>query len=308
MLVCAALNPSLDKLFACADVVPGAIHRPEHFVARAGGKGLNVARVAHALGAEVHAVALLAGHNGDRLAAMLEEEGVRVDAVRAAGETRSSLSVLSRATGALTEFYESGDAESAPAWPALCAALRARAGEASWVAVTGSLLPGIAPDAVGPLVAEAGGAGARVAVDQDGPALAAALAARPALVKVNEEEARMLTGAGRDEAAAALSALAGPQAAVMVTLGADGALLREPDGTTWRGDLEERGPYAVGSGDAFLGAALVALEARPDDLPGALAAGLGAGTANALEPGAGSLDPARARDLGVRARARLVRT
>ncbi len=307
MLVCAALNPSLDKLFTCSEVVPGAIHRPDTFTARAGGKGLNVARAAHALGARVHAVALLAGHNGRRLEEMLEAEGVAVDAVLAPGETRASLSVLSQATGELTEFYEAGDPTSAPAWPAFCATLAERAAGASWVAMTGSLLPGIDPGGVGALVVEARRAGAFVAVDQDGPALAAALAARPELVKVNEREAHAVTGAPRAEACAALAALAGPQAIVVVTHGADGAQLRAPDGTTWRGDLEERGPYAVGSGDAFLGGFLVALERDRADLPGALAAGLGAGTANALVPGAGSLAAATARGLEARARGRIGR-
>ena len=64
MIVCVAANPSVDKLFQVELVVPGGIHRPSGYVQVAGGKGLNAARAAATLGADVLAVA--ATRNGDR--------------------------------------------------------------------------------------------------------------------------------------------------------------------------------------------------------------------------------------------------
>ena len=64
MIVAVSANPSVDKLFEIERLTPGAIHRPSGFVQVPGGKGLNVARAAAALGADVHAVALLRGHAG----------------------------------------------------------------------------------------------------------------------------------------------------------------------------------------------------------------------------------------------------
>ena len=64
MIICIAANPSIDKLFEVERLVPGAIHRPARFVQTAGGKGLNVARAAHSLGADVRAVGILRGHGG----------------------------------------------------------------------------------------------------------------------------------------------------------------------------------------------------------------------------------------------------
>ena len=52
----------------------------------------------------------------------------------------------------------------------------------------------------------------------------------------------------------------------------------------------------MGSGDALLAGLLVALESG-DPWPTALALALGAAAANAETPGAGHLDPARAREL-----------
>src|SRR3954468_10191944 len=193
MIVCAGPNPSMDKLFIVGDVTVGAIHRPDRLIPRAGGKGLNVARAAHTLGAGVIAVALLAGHAGRWIADELVEQGVRVETVWAEGETRSSLSVA--AGGALTEFYERGGSPGPVSWEAFIASVRAIVrGGASWLSISGSMPPHIAAQDAALLVAAGHEAGARVAVDQHDATLEAALAAGPDLVKINRHEAADLTG------------------------------------------------------------------------------------------------------------------
>ena len=78
-------------------------------------------------------------------------------------------------------------------------------------------------------------------------------------------------------------------------------MLVAPEGSAWAGRLYVRGPYPVGSGDSFLAGLVVALNGGAD-WPDALALALGAGTANAEAPGAGRLDPVRARKLAGEAR------
>ena len=56
MIAFVAASPSIDRLHIVAALRPGEIHRPERVVAVPGGKALNAARAAHALGADVHAV------------------------------------------------------------------------------------------------------------------------------------------------------------------------------------------------------------------------------------------------------------
>ena len=80
-----AASPSIDRLHIVEALRPGEIHRPERVVAVPGGKALNAARAAHALGADVHAIALLGGHTGRWVADALEEEGVTCDAVAGPG-------------------------------------------------------------------------------------------------------------------------------------------------------------------------------------------------------------------------------
>jgi 1-phosphofructokinase family hexose kinase len=306
VIVCAAPNPSIDKLFVTDAVVPGAIHRPDRLVVRAGGKGLNVARAAQALGADVVAVALLAGHAGRWIADELVEAGVRTDAVWAEGETRSSLSVAH--AGAMTEFYERGVPPGPVAWERFAARAGAAARGATWLSISGSMPPHVAAVEAAALVRAGRAAGARVAVDQHGATLDAALSAGPDLVKVNRHEAAELTGESDPASAAAalrdrLREAGAPDPAAVVTLGEDGALALTADGAL-HGDLDVRAPYPTGSGDAFLAGLLCALDAG-SGWAGALALGLGAGCANAEAEGAGTLDADRARDLARRAGLRM---
>jgi 1-phosphofructokinase family hexose kinase len=298
VILCVAPNPSIDKLFAVRHLQPGAIHRPDAFVQVPGGKGLNVARAASALGADVHAVALLGGHHGRWIAEELEALGLAFTAVWHDGETRSCLSVAGADSGSLTEFYEEGSPVGATAWQGLVDRVRELAARARWMTVSGSLPPGAPPDGYARLVA-----GPRVVVDsvQVGKA-------RPALVKANAEEAAKLTGRRVDTREGALAAAhdlrdraGGDGRAAVVTQGRTGAVLVDPEGAEWQGQLELSAPYPVGSGDAFLAGLVVALE-RGSSWSDALGAALGAGAANAELPGAGRLDRRRAELLAEAAR------
>jgi 1-phosphofructokinase family hexose kinase len=312
VIVCLAANPSIDKLFEIDRLVKGDIHRPAGFVQVAGGKGLNVARAAHALGADVRAVAILRGHAGKWLEEQLDAEGVTGVHVWAHAENRSSLSVADRETGGLTEFYEHGAVVPASAWVELMHAAATLFDGAGWLTISGSLPRGAPDDGYRDLVREARAAGVRVAVDAEGERLRLALEAHPDVVKVNQAEARELLDvptARREEALTAaqkIRGLAGGDGhAGIVTRGADGVVLAAPDGTLFEGMLYVRGRYPVGSGDAFL-AGLVTVLDRGSGWEDALRLALGAATANAELPGAGRLDPARAAELVARAQVRVV--
>ena len=294
MIACIAPSPSIDRLFEVERLRPGEIHRPSRFVRVAGGKGLNVARAAAALGADVRAVALLGGASGRWIADELERMALPFAASGCAGETRSCLSVLDREAGSLTEFYEESADVSPAEWEAFVHLAQSTAASADWVTVSGSLPSGAPADGYERLA----GSGNQVAVDT-----AALGDAQPELVKVNATEASALTGLpirtiGEVMEAAHLlrRRIGGDGHAAAVTAGVDGAVLVTPDGTAWRGSLTATGQYPVGSGDAFLAGLVTALTAG-DDWPDALAVALAAAVANADVPGAGSLDGERARSL-----------
>jgi 1-phosphofructokinase family hexose kinase len=294
VILCVAPNPSIDKTFEVECLEPGAIHRPTAFVQVPGGKGLNVARAAASLGADVHIVALLGGHAGRWIADELGALGIPLTAVWRAAETRSCLSVADTHAHSLTEFYESGPPVAAGEWTEFVRVVHERAMSATWTTVSGSLPPEAPVTGYRELVATANVAADSLVLGE----------ARPAVLKVNLAEARALTGSNERSAEALASALrqqiGGDGHAVVVTAGTDGAALVTPDGEPLRGTLAIAGDYAVGSGDAFLAGLVVALD-RGQSWADALRAALGAGAANAEIPGAGRLDRDRVKALAERA-------
>jgi 1-phosphofructokinase family hexose kinase len=303
VIVCVAGNPSVDRLIEVEALAPGEIHRPTSLVVLPGGKGLHVARVSAALGCTVTATGILAGHAGNWISEALARDGVPARFAWGPGETRSCLSVADRATGALTEFYESGTPGTVEAWSDLVGIVSSLLSTARWLTLSGSLPPDTPTEGYARLIDQAAAAGVPAAIDSRGPWLAAALEAGPALVKINAYEASELLERpvndhdGGVVAARTIRDLAGGEGhAVAITLGEAGMVLVDPDGQAFAGSSSAHGRYPVGSGDALL-AGLVAALARGEPWVAAAAAGLGAGAANAEIPGAGRLDPARAREL-----------
>jgi 1-phosphofructokinase family hexose kinase len=302
-LLVVAANPSIDRLHEVEHLSVGRINRPDRVVPVAGGKGLNVARAAVALGADVTVVALVGGRAGAWIADQLADAGVAASLVEVTAETRTCVSVLDRSSGELTEFYEAGEPLEGGAWGRLEAAVDAELarGGVAGLALSGSLPPGAPPDGYARLVRVASARGVAAFVDAHGEALGAAIGAGPAVVKVNAAEAGGTVGATIATALDAIDAARAIRArgadAVIVTLGRDGAVAVESGGVAWRlPGPSELGAYAVGSGDAFLAGLIVGIAGGRSFVESARLA-MAAGAANALEPGAGILDPSVARSL-----------
>ena len=308
MIVCVAANPSIDKLFEVERLHIGAIHRPRSFTQVPGGKGLNCARATAALGADVTATGILAGHTGRWIDEALAAEGVQRRFVWTEGESRACLSVASATErGVLTEFYERGPDIGPEVWRRLEELLGDIVSGASWITISGSVPPGVAAEGYVRLAEIAGEHGLRVAIDTEADALTHLVKDRPAIVKVNADEAAAFLGSAVATEAEAVAAareirarMALPDATAIVTRGVEGALACRTADEVLRARLHERGPYPVGSGDAFLAGLVTALD-RDEGWEAALRLALGAAAANAERPGAGRLDAVRAIELARRA-------
>lgn len=290
MIVCLSPTPAVDRLLEVrGPVAVGAIHRPHNVVAVAGGKGLNAARAAARLGADVRAVAPLGGANGDWIETQLRAAGLTVHRVPTGAEPRVCVSVAGAGQD-LTEFYEGAPELTTDEWDAFTQAVRVAAAGASWVTLSGSLPPGAPADGAATLLEAARAAGAKVALDGRDEDLVVGLRAAPDLVKINEHEAHELLGAG-----ATAHALRPPGGVACITRGAAGLELATGD-RVLRATPPARGRYPVGCGDVTLGALVTARDAGAD-WPEAVALAVGAAAAAAQVPGAAVFDPARAREL-----------
>ena len=133
-----------------------------------------------------------AGHAGAWYRDAVAAAGIPLFAVEVASETRTCLSILDESAGTLTELYEAGVTLRPDDWAMVEVALAEALADdpaGAVVVLAGSLPPGAPGDAYRRLAAQVAAAGARAVVDIGGDPFAAALEARPWLVKVNLEEA-----------------------------------------------------------------------------------------------------------------------
>lgn len=295
MIVTVTLNPALDLTYAVDDLVPHGTHRVAAVSERPGGKGLNVARVLHALGEPVRATGLLGGATGDRVAELLRAEGVPAGFVRIAGETRRTVAVVDGADA--TGFWEPGPTVTADEWSLFVDEFRELLGPATVVTLSGSLPPGVPLDAYASLIALARAAGVPAVLDASGPALRHGLLAGPALAKPNAAELAALTPGlapgpladpGAAAVVAAVRALAvGP---VVVSRGAAGLIAVAPDEVWECAPPEPLDGNPTGAGDACVAALSRGLRDRTA-WPELLADAVALGAAAVAAPVAGAFDP-----------------
>lgn len=291
-------NPSLDRTVEVPALVRGAVNRAVDGRVDPGGKGVNVSRALGRHGVATVAVLPVGGPDGDQLVRLLRERGVRTEAVPVAGCTRSNVTVV-EPDGTTTKLNEAGPTLDAAETARLLKTLAALAPAGSWVVGCGSLPAGVPGTLYADLVAPLRAQGVRVAVDSSGPALAAVLAAGPGalpdLVKPNHEELEEAVGRPLptlgDVVTAAHDLVARGITTVLVSLGADGAVLVEA-GTAVHGSARlERPNSTVGAGDALLAGYLSRAAAGAADPVDRLSAALAWGTAAAGLPGSAMPGP-----------------
>jgi tagatose 6-phosphate kinase len=254
MILTVTLNTALDVTYGVGLLEPGETHRVDDVRGQAGGKGVNVARVLHALGQDVMVTGLAGGPTGAAVRADLAAAGLPETLVPIAGDTRRTVTVVDdrEATG----FHEPGPRVSPAEWANFLATYAELAARAAVVVLSGSLPPGLPQDAYVELIRLA--PAARTIVDTSGAPLAAAVTARPDLVKPNRYELLSGTGIYRPLEAAARLRADGARA-VVASLGEQGLLALTPDGD-WSAGLDvplEGNP--TGAGDACVAALAVGL-------------------------------------------------
>jgi 1-phosphofructokinase len=222
---------------------------------------VNVSRALLANQVPSVAVVTVGGADGDQLVRLLEADGIPFHAVPVSGRTRSNVTIA-EPDGVVTKLNEPGEPLTRQELDAAADAVLAETETASWVVTCGSLPPGAPVEIYARMCEFFSGAGVRVAVDASGPALLAAVAARPALIKPNRDELAEAVGHPVDSIGDAIEAARelrdrGAQS-VLASLGADGAVLVDDDGVTI-GEAPIAEPRStVGAGDSLLAGFLAA--------------------------------------------------
>ena len=261
MICCVTLNPAVDRTARVPKIVVGGILRPSELVVLPGGKGINVARAARTLGAQVVTTGVAGGHSGRWMVEELAREGLNPRFIETGRENRTTY-VVAGDDGRSVVVYENGLEQPEASFAELVALIeRELLGGCEFLVIAGSIPPGVDPKYLGQIVAACRARGVRCLVDARGASLRAGLDERPAVAKANRGElveARISSGAV-DPSQLARAVVAAGAGCGVVTLGAGGAV--GCDGSRcWRLTVPRRKALtAVGAGDVFTAGLVVAL-------------------------------------------------
>ncbi|WP_328787028.1 1-phosphofructokinase family hexose kinase [Streptomyces sp. NBC_00273] len=260
MILAVTLNAALDVTWGVDALEPRSSHRVETTNERAGGKGINVARVLGALGHTPVATGLAGGATGRLIRDGLRTARIRDAFVEVAGDSRRTLTVVSRDDGDATVFNGRGPYVTPAEWHLFSRHYATLVTRARVVVLSGSAPPGLPEDAYAQLIATAAAADALTVLDTSGPSLLHALAARPDVVKPNAVE--IVDATGREDLARAAAELRTRGARAVVASAGPSGLYAITPGGAWRATPPERlAGNPTGAGDACVAAIAAGLEA-----------------------------------------------
>jgi 6-phosphofructokinase 2 len=281
-IVTLTMNPALDIATATDRVVPA--HKLRCAAPRydPGGGGINVARAVHALGGEAVAIFPAGGAAGEMIRHLLEQEGVTHHPIAIAGFTRESLAVDERQTGKQYRFILPGPEISQRDQERCLDELALLAPEADFIVASGSLPLGVSDDFYARVAELAKKLGKRLILDTSGPALKRAgggmYMLKPSLRELEDLSGREIRSGGDQERAARQIVKQSRSEIVVLSLGAEGALVATADGCERFAAIPVEASSTVGAGDSMLAGIVLGLS-RGLPLHEAVRFGMAAGAA-----------------------------
>jgi len=286
MILTVTYNPAVDHTISIeTHPEPGHVQRATDRQFDPGGKGINVSQYLAGLGTETVATGLLGGFTGEYVRDILADGPFETRFVTIGDATRLNGTV--HAPDGEYKFNERGPAVE----PEVVDEIVGIAGrvEPDQVVVGGSLPPALGPDAIDRL-AEAGEWATTVDV---GGEMLTRLDAHYACCKPNREELAAATGREIDSVEDAIEAAEELRRHgfdhVVVSLGADGALLVSADERLFAPALETTVRDTVGAGDALLSGVTAGFQ-RGDGPAQALALGMAVASRAVATAGSGVPD------------------
>jgi 1-phosphofructokinase family hexose kinase len=294
MILSITLNPCIDHALFVDELKPHDSNRVVRVERDAGGKGINLSRVVAELGGTSVATGLLGGGTGNYIRHVLDQQGAVHRFLQIEGETRVNFSVEDETDQPPTSFNERGPTISAAELSEFRKLLPELVYAARWIAVGGSMPPGVPKEFYAELVGFARENGIKILVDADGEAMVHALGACPDLVKPNADEASRLLGREIDTLEQAVDAVQelrtrmerealGTPIAI-ISRGDKGAVLACAEGVFNGLPPKVDVRSTIGSGDSLLGGFLWALE-EGRSIEDAFRLGIACGAATATTSG-----------------------
>lgn len=293
MITTITLNVAVDKAYKVDTFQTGEVNRVLQCTNTAGGKGLNVAKVAKICGEEVVASGFVGGHAGAYVEDMLRAEGVASDFVHTEKETRSCINILA-SDGSSTEFLEPGAEVPEEKVQEFLDKFPQFVEKSDVITISGSVPKGVSTDIYGRLIAMVKEKGKKVILDTSGDLLKEGIKALPTMIKPNTDEIQALLGISvknREEVIKGAKKLqeTGIEV-VVVSLGGDGALVVTKDQVYHGKPPAIKTVSTVGCGDSMVAAFAVGFT-RGYSMEETLRYAVAVSAANALEMATGHYTP-----------------
>ncbi len=261
MIATITLNPAIDQTVQLEKLHVGAVNKVHRVTETAGGKGINVARVLADLGAEVLATGLM----GNRSQAFFQEyfscHNVIDAFVTVEGAVRSNIKLVDQSSSDVTDVNFPGFDAKEEDLKHILEVIKDLP-ENAFVAVCGSLPPGISADAFEHFLRTVKSMGFRLAIDTSGEALQRAVAVKPDLIKPNIHELSELAGRKLDISEAIVfvqELLQYGVGQVVLSCGADGAWFLGENQKLFARPGSVNVVSTVGAGDSMMAACLYGL-------------------------------------------------
>ena len=281
-VIAVCLHPTIDLTYETARLDVEGVVRGRQTMAEPAGKGINVARTLAALGCPVLAAGFIGRNEIPLYENSFDKSRADTQFVPVAAPTRRNLTLIETATGRDLHILDAPMRVQHNELAHMQKLLRARITPNDWIVFSGSCPAGIRQADFAALLKLSAKHGQRVIVDTSGHMLRAAIKTRPWLIKPNLDELAQLTKtrpATRAEALASARQLLPHCETILLSLGADGAILVTAD-SAWhaREKRKIKTVHTVGCGDALLSGFLAAYAAGKPP-PEALRRGVACGSA-----------------------------
>lgn len=255
MILTLTANAALDRVIFIDEFVPTTTMRAPRFIECAGGKGFDVSVALRGLQLETTAVGFVGGYYGKLLVHVLQNYGVDVDPIWLPGETRLANVIVETARARHSHVMIGSLPVTAADIETMLTRLRFHLPAATWVVAAGSLPPGMPPSFYRLVTEIVHGEGRPVLIDATGAALLEALAARPEVAKMNQDEFISTFGLSGGEFSAVVAAARTMQQtyrlpAFVLTCGREGVLAFTDEGVLQAQAPVQRAVNAAGAGDA----------------------------------------------------------
>ena len=293
MILTVTANAAIDKRYVMEHLDVGCVNRVTFTKANAGGKSINVARVASIIGEHITATGFLGGHAGKFISERVEARGIISDFVWCKGESRTCINIWDEANHEQTEFLEPGFSVTQEDCQRLIDKFREIVPKCKVVTISGSEPRGADSGLYKSMVRIAEDLHVPVILDTSGKLLEDCLSEKPNMIKPNIDEIHAITGhrgETREELIHAAHILhdRGIET-VVISLGAEGSLVSCNEGIFDVKVPRVEAVNTVGCGDSMVAGYAVGIS-RGLPMEEIIRLGSAVSVANALQVETGVVD------------------